>query len=345
MSTLEEMLQRIKIYNTSSYYDHQDARNIKNKLLSFRSSLQNSYQAEWVRRLTPNFKVDWTSRIRCLLNPDKLKETYDMKEISVEKKYSQDNVIKDWKNGDYFYWDRNNLIDDASGIPEEDLDTSGSIWLVYMQDHAEEAYFHGSARRCDHFIPVNDNLYPIYMRGPSQMQLEEGKNSGIEIANMSYVLHLYIQDNAETRAFFERLKIVKFDGHNWRISAVDRYTMAPDKLYEKEVEEGVITVYLEEYPDNTMEDSMQVPEIIGPDIEGVHIEGPQTIKYNREYTYTLVGDSTITGNFTVNSNKVQIVKMDDSSCVLKIPKMVRFNEKFLLSYNEDVNLEILMTSM
>lgn len=338
MSTLEEMLNRVKIYNTSGYYDHQDQRNVKQKLLSFRASLQNSYQAEWIRRLGADLKVDWSHRFRCLLNPDKLKESYDMKELSIEKSYGENN----WKNGDYFYWDRNNLIDDASTIAEDKLDTSGSIWLIYMQDQAEEAYFHASARRCDHFIPVNDKLYPIYMRGPSQMNLELGKQQGIEIADMSYVLHFYITDNEETKEFFERLKIVKFGGHRWRVSAVDRVTMAPDKLYNKEVEEGVITVYLEEYPDNEMEDAMQEPEIIGPDITGTHIEGPQIIKYNKEYTYSLVGDTVPLDEFKVSSSKVQIIRSNSESCVLKIPKMVRFNEKFILSYG-GIDLEILMT--
>ena len=338
MSTLEEMLNRVKIYNTSGYYDHQDQRNVKQKLLSFRASLQNSYQAEWIRRLGADLKVDWSRRFRCLLNPDKLKESYDMKELSIEKSYGENN----WKNGDYFYWDRNNLIDDASTVAEDELDTSGSIWLIYMQDQAEEAYFHASARRCDHFIPVNDKLYPIYMRGPSQMNLELGKQQGIEIADMSYVLHFYITDNEETKAFFERLKIVKFGGHRWRVSAVDRVTMAPDKLYNKEVEEGVITIYLEEYPDNEMEDAMQEPEIIGPDVTETHIEGPQIIKYNKEYTYSLVGDAVPADEFKVSSSKVQIVKSDSESCTLKIPKMVRFNEKFILSYG-GIDLEILMT--
>ena len=342
MSTLEEMLDRVRIYNTSGYYDHQDARNTKLKLWSFRSSLQNSYQAEWIRRLGADCKVDWKRRFRCLLNPDKLKESYDMKELSIENTYATDIGTGRWKNGDYFYWDRNNLVDDASTLEEEDLDMTGSIWLVYMQDYAEEAYFHASARRCDHFIPVNDKLYPIYMRGPSQMQLELGKQNGIEIADMTYVLHFYITDNEETKAYFERLKVVKFNGHRWRVSAVDRITMAPDKLYGKEVEEGVITVYLEEYPDNEMEDAMQVPEIIGPDITETHIEGPQTIKYNREYTYSLVGDIIPADEFKVNSTKVQIVKSDSESCTLKIPKMVRFNEKFILSYG-GLELEILMT--
>ena len=97
MSTLGEMLDRIKIYNTSSYYDHQDQRNVKLKLQSFMSSLQNSYQAEWIRRLGADLKVDWSQRFRCLLNPDKLKETYDMKELSIVKDYVQDNEQKTWK--------------------------------------------------------------------------------------------------------------------------------------------------------------------------------------------------------------------------------------------------------
>jgi hypothetical protein len=321
MSTLNEMLQRLRIGGGD-----QDGRNVKGKLLSFYSALKNSYQAEWI--------IHKGIKRRCLLNPDKLKESYDQKEISID-------FSADMRNGDYFFWpfDFRQQPRTEENILEyndsEDHD-NGTHWLVFMQDYAEEAYFRASARRCDHQIKVNDTMYWIYLKGPAQMELELGKNAGIEIAGMSYVLHLYITDNEETRAFFERLKIVKFDNHNWRISAVDRYT-----------QKGIIMVYLEEYPDNPMEDAMIPPEIIEPSHEDPYIEGPQIIKYNKEYTYNIVG-SISGGTFSVSSDKVKIIESTDGLCTIKIPKMVAFREYFDLIYRNgeiEIKLNILMDPM
>ena len=303
MSSLAEMKQRINYYNSEGYYNGQDDRNVKQKYLSFKSSLGNSYQAEWIELEGVKY--------RCLLNPDKLKETFDQKEISIDFNAGM-------QNGSYFHWNR-----------------TDTWWLVYMQDFAEEAYFRASARRCDHQIKINDNWYWLYVRGPSQMEIELGRNSGIEIADMSYMLHCYITDNEETRAFFERLKIVKFDNHKWRVSAVDRYS-----------QKGVITFYLEEYRDNPEEDAMIVPEIIPPILTEPHIEGPQIIDYNIEYSYNVIGDVT-GGTFSVTSKRVNIIKQTDKSCTIKIPKMISFREYFDLIYKIDddneIKLNILMS--
>ena len=57
-----------------------DGRNVNGKLLSFNSALWNSYHAEWI-----TFDNDETKqKHRCLINPDKLKEDYDQKEISIK---------------------------------------------------------------------------------------------------------------------------------------------------------------------------------------------------------------------------------------------------------------------
>ena len=58
--------------------DTSDGRNVRGKYLSFKSALNNSYQAEWI---TFNDKK-W----RCLINPDKITNDYDQKEISIDFK-------------------------------------------------------------------------------------------------------------------------------------------------------------------------------------------------------------------------------------------------------------------
>ena len=118
MSSLDRMKKR------ASYtgYDLHDNIIVKDKYNSFKSALTMSYQAEWI---TFN-----EQKYRCLINPDKLKENYDQKEISID-------FNSGIKNGSTFYWNRTN-----------------HHWLVYLQDYSEEAYFRASIRRCDYEIDV-----------------------------------------------------------------------------------------------------------------------------------------------------------------------------------------------
>ena len=95
-----------------------DNRVDKSKLHSMQMALQNSYQAEWIT-LNDN-------QYRCLINPDKLKEDYDQKVISIEHSAGM-------KEGDVFYWDR-----------------TDTHWLVYLQQHSESAYFRAQIRRCNY---------------------------------------------------------------------------------------------------------------------------------------------------------------------------------------------------
>ena len=85
-----------------------DGRNVKGKLKSMLGALKNSYQAEWVtlNEYDEENKASW----RCLINPDKLKEDYDQKEISIE-------FESGLKEGDVFLWDRTN-----------------THWIVYLQE-------------------------------------------------------------------------------------------------------------------------------------------------------------------------------------------------------------------
>ena len=266
-----------------------DSRNVKGKWLSFRSALGNSYQAE---DITFN-----EQKCRCLINPDKLKENYDQKEISIDFKYGM-------KNGSTFYWDR-----------------TGTHWLVFLQDHNEEAYFRASIRRCDYELDVNDHKYWVYLRGPVETALIWRQKHQIEFNELNYSILIYIEKNDETNEFFNRLKVLKFDGHNWRVAAVDRYS-----------QDGILEVYLEEYFDNSMEDQMIEPEIVKPDTTKPYIDGPQIVRpYDSNLSYSIVG---ITGGeFVVNNSKVQIDTAIENSCSLTI--LTGKSGSFILSYVKD----------
>lgn len=270
MSALDRMKKR------ASYdgYDLHDNLNVKGKYKSFKDSLRNSYQAEWIE-----FNGQ---KCRCLINPDKLKENYDQKEISIDFDYGM-------KNGSVFEWIR-----------------TGTHWLAYLQDYSEEAYFRASIRRCDYTIDVNGHPYWIYLRGPVETALIWRQKHQIEFNELNYSILFYIEKNDETKEYFSRLNIVKFDGHNWRVAATDKYS-----------QDGIIEVYLEEYFDNSMEDVAVDTEIIEQDTTQPYIEGPAIVHgYDTNLSYSIVGLTS--GEFVVNSDKVEIVKKTDTLCVLNI---------------------------
>lgn len=279
-----------------------DDRNVKGKLISFRSALQNSYQAE---NITFN-----NNKYRCLINPDKLKTDYDQKEISID-------FSSGMKNGSTFYWDRTN-----------------SHWIVYEQRLEEEAYFRAQIRRCDYQIEVNGNPYWIYLRGPVETALIWRQKHQIQMNDLNYSILFYIEKNEDTLNYFSRLQVVKFDGHNWRVAATDKYS-----------QDGLIEVYLEEYFDNEMEDAMIEPEVIDvTDTLDPYIDGPQIVRpYDTNLSYTIVGLDE--GEFVVSSSKAKITSMDDNSCLVEITTGKSGN--FTLTYKKDlkvVNLDVLIKS-
>lgn len=278
----------------------QDDRNVKEKLLSLQSALKNSYQAEWIHLDRDN------SKCRCLINPNKQNENIDSKSISIEFSYGM-------REGDTFYWDRTN-----------------SHWLVYMQRFTQEAYFEATIERCDYQIDVNDNKYWVYAKGPIVSGTQWYGAKGIEHNSMNYTLVLNITKNEETLAYFDRLNIVKFDGHNWRIGATDKYSQP-----------GIIQLYLEEYHDNSMEDAMIKPEPIESEITG-----PQVVYcYDTNLQYAVTGESQ--GRWEVApASKAIITSSTSDSCSIDI-KASR-SCKITLSYitdNDRIDLPITVQSI
>ena len=281
-----------------------DCRLNKGKLKSMLSSQGNSYQAEWITLDRNNEK--W----RCLINPDKLKEDYDQKEISIE-------FESGLKEGETFYWDR-----------------TKTHWITYLQDYAEEAYFRATIRRCNYQIEVNGHPYWVYLRGPVETSLIWRQKHSIETNDLNYTLIVYITKNEETEAFFKRFQIVKFDNHNWRVAATDRYS-----------QRGIIEVYLDEYFDNIDEDNMIIPEIEEPGRRDPQICGPRSVKvYDENVSYSIKNASK--GSFVVNSNKVKIISTDESSLVIDIitGRATSFTIVYKREGEDDVTLPVTVES-
>ena len=301
--SLETMKKRISFAGGDA-----DGRNTKGKLKSLLGALQNSYQAEWI--ITNEEDELNKARWRCLINPDKLKEDYDQKEISIQ-------FEANLKEGDVFLWER-----------------TDTHWLVYLQEYSEEAYFRASIRRCDYQIDIDGTKYWIYMRGPVETTVQWNQKHQITFNDMNYTIIMYIPKNEVTSNFFERHKIIKFDNHNWKVNAVDRYS-----------QKGVIEVVLGETFDNEMEEEKIVPEIITPDESLPYISGPRYVKpYDENLVYEIKNANN--GTFVVNSSKVKINESTENSCVITIltGKSSSFDLLYKIDGSDDIVLPITIES-
>ena len=267
-----------------------DGRINDGKLKSLHSAMKNSYQAEWI---TYN-----KQKHRCLINPVKMSPDYDQKEISID-------FCCGMKVGEIFYWDRTN-----------------SWWMTINQRLTEEAYFRGEIRQCDYEIETDKKKYWVWMRGPVETSLIWKQKHNITWNDMNYTLLFYIVKNDDTNEFFTRHRMVKFDGHNWRVAAVDRYS-----------QENILEVYLEEANDNEMQDEMIPiePEPINkkePYIEGSYIVNP----YDTDLIFTI--QNADGGSWSVGgSRKVKITQSDDSSCTIDV--LTGKSGNFELQYIKD----------
>ena len=289
MSGLDLMKKRVGYLG----YDTADGRNVTGKYKSFQAALQSSYQAEYI---TLNKDTENEQRWRCLINPSRLTENFDTKVISIDF----DSGIQE---GTVFWWDR-----------------TEKYWMVDLQQHTEEAYFRGTITRADYELDVDGKTYWAIARGPIETTTDWKLKHQIAWNNLNYSLVLKVAKDSRTVNYFTRHQVIKVkltypdaetgetieELHNWKIVATDKYSS-----------DNIIEVYLDEWNDNEMEDAEIDPTPPNPDITQPYIEGPRKVYgYDTDLSYSIVGFNS--GKWTVNSSKIKIVKMDNTSCVLEI---------------------------
>lgn len=300
MSGLNRMKQRMEYAGGDN-----DGRLAQGKLKSFHAALK-SYQGEWI---TFNDKIH-----RCLLNPDQLKEDYDIKMFSVD---FNTNI----KEGDVFLWNRTN-----------------SHWLVCLQQLSEEAYFRGQVRKCNYQIDVDKTLYWVAVTGPSEKDAEWATRYSIAYDKLNYTILLYITKNDETNAFFERHKKVKFDNHTWKVTAVNRYSQS-----------AILEVVLEEDFNNNFEEEKieeELPEVVTPFSISPSIIGPRSVRvYDTSVVYSIENASN--GKWLVSSSKVKIVNSDSSTCEIDIltGKASSFKISYVREGCDTIDLDVTIKSL
>ena len=280
----------------------QQDRMIKDKRRSLDKALLYSYQGANVQALESETVA------RALINPNKLKQDYDDKIISIGFEYNfQPGTIFEWKN-------------------------TNTKWLVYLQDLTELAYFRGDIRKCSYEIELEDGSKTYAaIRGPVETKIDYIQKHGISVDNPNHSLNILLPKNESTLKYFKRYNkfYLKEDTSIcWRVEATDTISMP-----------GIIEINAVEYYINEFEDN-QEEGIVGGLIEKVEdpnpaigeIQGETFIKPKREYAYTC---STSGFEWSYDSKlPIQMEVLEGETPTVKIKWASSYSGQFDLYYGE-----------
>lgn len=295
--TVEGVTEMAKKLQANGGFPQQD-RMIRDKRRSLDRATLYSYQGALVKKQLYDFspvmdEVRKASPVRALINPNKLKQDYDDKIISVGFEH-------EFHTGDIFEWCN-----------------TGTYWLIYLQDLTELAYFRGDIRKCSYEIEWDDEngqrqrTY-VALRGPVETKIDYIQKHGISVDNPNYSLNLLIPKTTANLKQFKRYK--KFylqdlvDGEDnicWRVEAIDTFSTP-----------GIIEITAVEYYANEFEDDTNAGKVgalikkpidpnIGTESEFVII-GDTFIKPKKEYTYCI--ESSLYGQWYLSNDKLPIIK-------------------------------------
>ena len=209
---------------------NQQQRMNKDKLYSLKKALLYSYQAATLVN-------EQGEEFRCLINPDKLKNDYDQKILSIP---FEDICLNKERVGTT-----------TEGLQSTNISTgqvfqwkeNGTYWLIYLRNKEETAYFRAEIRRCKEEIEINGHKYKIYIRGPVETDIPWEQKKKKVWNTINYSLAIYVTKNEETLEFML--------GETYSNPLED--------------EEGIPAVEIIE------------PEEGAPHIEGEHFVGPYSI--------------------------------------------------------------------
>lgn len=297
MRALEGMKTRLQY---SGGVNQQDRMN-QDKLRVLKKALLYSYQAATAI-------LEDGREFRCLINPDKLKTSYDEKIISIpyediclnpefSKRETASQGIEsiDLLPGDVFTWKENN-----------------TKWLVYLKRYEETAYLRAEIRRCNCRIEINGSYYDVYVKGPDETAIVWNKVKSTMWNNLNYNLTMYIKKDRKTENFFHRFSKIELNNMPWEVQAIDSMSL-----------EGVIIVALRETYQNSIEKELEKEneecDIIERDGVTPYINGPleinpyDTIKYKVEK----ISEEELTGEWKITGKRINILEENSSYIVFQ----------------------------
>ena len=255
----------------------QQERMIRDKRKTLDKAVLYSYQGAFVKKYYPDYVelmegVREQPPVRALINPDKNKQDYDDKIISIGYEH-------DFHPGDVFEW----------------INT-GTYWLIVLQELTELAYFRGEIRKCSYQISwknENGDIRSTFaaIRGPVETKINYIQKHKISVDEPNYSLHILMPLNDDTKKEFKRYSTFYLQGDEvcWRVEATD-WISTP----------GILEVTAVEYYANETEDDIEngiagglIVEPVSPNEEVIDnlIEGEVFIKPKKEYIYKYTGNN------------------------------------------------------
>lgn len=286
----------------------QQKRMIADKRRSLQRAIYYSYQGADVQKQVVN---DTANVVRALINPNKLKQDYDDKIISIFYDYN-------YNPGDVFEWIGTN-----------------TYWLIYLQDLTELAYFRGDIRKCSNEIAWEDEegLHKTYaaIRGPVETKIDYIQKHGISVDNPNYSLNILMPKTDSAVKYFKRYSKFYLQGDKnynicWRVEAVDWISMP-----------GILEINASEYYRNEEEDDVEnglvgtlITEPINPNSEAAEnvIVGETFIKPGLQYEYKYRGN--VQSEWTVG--KKIPVELESNGKTVKLRWTDSYSGEFDLNY-------------
>ena len=299
--------------------NRQQERMIKDKRRSLDHAVWYSYQGADV------LKVGAFDRkpVRALINPNKLKQDYDDKIISIGHEYS-------FAPGTVFEW----------------VGTK-TFWLVYLQDLTELAYFRGDIRKCSYQIAWEDedgkhNTYAA-IRGPVETKINFIQKHGISVDTPNYSLSILMPKDEAAIKYFKRYSKFYLQGDPtcWRVEATD-WISTP----------GILEVVAVEYYANETEDDVQAG-IVGGLIEEIkdpngskplEIIGETFIRVKKSYEFSYEGEEEL--NWMVDKKyPVKMVVDSQNKKKVSIYWDSSYSGQFDLYYGDNIKKTIVVESL
>lgn len=300
----------------------QQERMIRDKRKSLDKAVLYSYQGALIKKYYPEDMelmegVREAPPVNALINPNKLKPSYDDKVLSVGFEHS-------FTTGDIFEWVN-----------------TGTYWIIYLQDLTELAYFRGDIRKCSFKISWLDDDKKVKttygaIRGPVETRIQSIQKNGISVDYPNYSLNILIPKNKDTLKQFKRYS--KFyitppeteEPICWRIEAVDSISM-----------KGIITFTAVEYYANEDEDDIEKGLVGGkitadvlPDFnDQSKIIGENYIKPRISYEYEYIGQDKIRWTINKKNLPLKIKKINDKKISLLWDSS--YSGSFVLSCGND----------
>lgn len=309
----------------------QQERMIYDKRRSLDRAVLYSYQAGGFKKID----ADPDERpVRGLMNPNKVKQDYDEKIISIGYEHG-------FQTGTVFEW----------------VGTK-TYWIIYLQELTELAYFRGNCRRCSFkvSIPVmdedgNTTSKEVFASviGPQQKNIQTTNVNGNSIDVLNNTITLWVPKTKETVAFFSRrikndryiydkfaIRPIEETFLDWEIYHIEDadWLSTPGAIRVTALEVKNAGVDLDDtglYIPDTSDTANQVVEDYNDYIVEDLIVGETFIRPTLEYIYRYDGEIAA-GEFIIGGNKAPVHVIEKTNSHIKLKWTRTHSGQFDLIY-------------